>query len=73
MTTITITIDGNEVVGYSDATETTPELERKAIAIIMAAMDQVADALGGGASFDEVKRLIAPTIDRRKSEAGLPI
>jgi hypothetical protein len=70
VTTIVIIVDGNTLVGLSNATEATSPYERKTIAIIMAAMDAVGNALGSGKEMADLRRLIAPTIKQRKAEAG---
>jgi hypothetical protein len=72
MTTITIIIDDHYVEGYCSAMTASPEIERKCAAIFMAAMDAVANAISPEGDINGVvKLLIQPTIERRKTEAGL--
>ena len=72
MTRVVITINNQVVEGFCDATSSSPEIERKCTAILMAATDAVVKAMGpDGDANGNVKLLIAPTIEARKVEAGL--
>lgn len=71
MITIKITIDGTEICGYSNATEFSPEKERKYAAVLMAAIDGATAAMSNGQSRDAMKDLIRATIDQRMAEAKL--
>ena len=71
MVTIKIRVDGNEVHGYCDAVRSSPLIERKVTAIIMAAMDGVVAAMREGNEQFTLRALIEPTIHQRSREGWL--
>jgi hypothetical protein len=74
MTTIQLTIDGDDVRLSCDSNLATPEKERKYAAIVLAALDRVwasLEANSKGDDPDEAADYIAPTIDARLREAGI--
>lgn len=70
MTRIIITINDHDIEGFCDAAPSSPEIERKCAAILMAANDAIVSAMGPeGDVRGVVKALIQPTIEKRKREA----
>lgn len=72
MTTITVTIDGNDSNHSCDATVVTSPTERKYAAILLAGLDAIADCLSGAANYEEVMSAIRPYLDKRRLEMKLP-